>query len=234
MPDPKQWICGTLDTPGAQRAQGSPTAVVPMGVVDPHKLWEKNSVLKIRFLGGSAALQDRVLESARAWLAPGIKLDMARAATGEKAQIRISFNAGGGSWSYVGTDALGIHPAQATMNLGWATLDTPKDDFDSVVIHEFGHALGLLHEHNHPLAQIPWNKPAVYADLQGEPNNWDKQTIDDNVFAKFGPENVATPFDAVSVMIYTVPSAWTTDGKSFMPSPRLSKGDAATIKKLYG
>ena len=34
-------------------------------------------------------------------------------------------------------------------------------------------------------------------------------------------------------MIYTIPSHWTTDGSSFMPSPRLSDGDAATIRRLY-
>ncbi|MGL6111857.1 MAG: hypothetical protein ACRC2B_17335, partial [Rubrivivax sp.] len=113
-------------------------------------------------------------------------------------------------------------------------LDTPQDDFDSVVIHEFGHALGLLHEHNHPEALIRWNKPAVYQDLGGPPNRWSKAAIDSNVFARFDASTViTTDFDHASVMIYTIPAQWTMDGRSFMPSPRLSPGDVGTIRRLY-
>lgn len=231
----KQWICTALDTPGGARVQGSPTMVVPMGMADARKLWDKGTTLRVRFLAGEPALHQRVLQAARSWLVPGVRLDIVPAAAGEAAPIRIAFDARAGSWSYIGRDNLAILPSQPTMNLGWARLDTPDDDFNSVVIHEFGHALGLLHEHNHPQARIDWNRPAVMADLGGEPNYWDAATIESNVFARFAASDViTTDFDTASVMIYTIPSHWTTDGRSFMPSPRLSDGDAATIRRLYG
>jgi len=230
------WVCSTPEVDGGARVESSPTQLLPMGVAAQGKLWKNGTELKIRFLHGSPELQERTLTVGASWLVDGVNLKMRHLQPGEKADIRISFDPGRGSWSYIGTDSTGIHPSQPTMNLGWAALDTPDEDFSSVVIHEFGHALGLLHEHNHPGAKIEWDKPAVYADLGGEPNNWDKKTIDDNVFAKFDASNVITTnhFNEVSVMIYTVPPNWTTNGKSFMPSWKLSPGDVATIKKLYG
>lgn len=229
-----QWICGTVDTAGGQRVQASPTQPIAMGVAAANSLWPKGTVLKVRFLQGDPALHARVLAAARQWLVDGVTLRIELAQPGEKAQIRIAFNPNGGSWSYIGTDNLLIQPGQPTMNLGWATLDTPEKDFSSVVIHEWGHALGLLHEHNHPQAKVSWNKPAVIADLSGEPNNWDLATIESNVFARFEASSViTTDFDRASVMIYTIPKTWTTNGRSFMPSWKLSAGDAATIRRLY-
>lgn len=235
MAERRQWYCTTVDSPGGQRVQGGPTTLVTLGVADKGKLWPADHrQLKLGFLRGEAALHQRVLASARHWLVPGVRLDLVMAGEDEAPDLRIDFNPEAGSWSYVGTDNLLINPGQPTMNLGWAGLDTPPDDFDSVVVHEFGHALGLLHEHNHPDAVIHWNKPAVYADLGGPPNRWPKATIDSNVFAAFDRASVVTTgFDKDSVMIYTVPSNWTLDGKSYLPSPRPSAGDQATILKLY-
>jgi serralysin len=37
-----------------------------------------------------------------------------------------------------------------TMNYGWMTPDSSDDEVHRVVAHEFGHALGLIHEHQNP------------------------------------------------------------------------------------
>ena len=44
--------------------------------------------------------------------------------------------------------------------------------------HEFGHLLGMIHEHQNPSSNpIQWNKQAVVKALSGPPNNWDLATI---------------------------------------------------------
>jgi hypothetical protein len=48
------------------------------------------------------------------------------------------------------------------MNYGWLLANTPDQEYSRVVLHEFGHALGAIHEHQHPAAGIPWDKPKVY------------------------------------------------------------------------
>ncbi len=230
----KNWICSTLDVAGGERVPANPTVVAPMGVAAKNKRWPRDYVLKVRFLQGTPALHQRVMNAAQSWFIDGVRLTLRMALAGEKSDLRIAFDSNDGSWSYIGTDCLTIQPSKPTMNLGWATLDTAEKDFSSVVIHEFGHALGLLHEHNHPEALVQWDRAAVIADLAGDPNFWDDATIESNVFAKFAASTViTTDFDNESVMIYTIPLQWTTNGKSFMPSWKLSKGDAATIRMMY-
>ncbi len=47
--------------------------------------------------------------------------------------------------------------------MGWLEPDTPNDEYRRVVLHEFGHALGGIHEHQSPASGvIPWDKPKVY------------------------------------------------------------------------
>jgi len=68
-------------------------------------------------------------------------------------KIRIAFDSQGGSWSFVGKDNIDIDVSKPTMNLGWldGSSDTITDNERGVILHEFGHAIGLLHEHQSPL-----------------------------------------------------------------------------------
>lgn len=223
------WVCTTLIPDENFRTRG---------VADKNALWKKR-ILTIGFLEGSPKLQDRVLKTARRWTDPqegGANLQFEKATDAATADIRIAFKADDGSWSFVGTDAVSsAKKGKPTMNLGWATERASEKTFASVVLHEFGHALGLLHEHNHPLADLKWKKDVVYADLGGPPNNWSRKTVDFNVFESY-PSNrvVMSPeMDRVSIMIYTIPARWLDGQPGVMPSDHLSREDIKFIRQLY-
>lgn len=163
------------------------------------RYWTPGQTLKIKFLNGTDAQHKYLMDAVTEWQ-KSVNLKVNYVTSGAT-DMRIGFTQGQGSWSYIGLDCKGIPSTQPTMNIGWAGLD--------VCLHEFGHALGMAHEQSSPKSTICWNKEAVYAALGGPPNNWDKATVDYNVFAVKSPtEAEATTFDPNSIMQYSIPAAW--------------------------
>jgi hypothetical protein len=120
------------------------------------------------------------------------------------------------------------------MNFGWLTPKSSDLDVQEVVLHEFGHALGLAHEHQNPESQIPWNRQAVIESLSGPPNSWSQEQIEHNVLRGYDPREVySTPFDEDSIMLYPVNPEWTIGGYSTTNNTDLSAGDIALVRKLY-
>ena len=198
-------------------------------IVDALK-WDRGWTLRIRFLERrSESLEKRIMEVAQEWITrTGANLAMTRVED-EPSDIRISFSAPG-SWSYLGTDAA-KYPNAPTMNFGW--LHDGSDDLElrRVVLHEFGHALGLIHEHQNPKVTIQWNKEAVYRELLG---TWSRATIDHNLFAAYDEQSVTTQdYDATSIMHYPVPARWTHGGGVVLENDDLSPGDIALIRAAY-
>lgn len=200
------------------------------------KFWPPGSVLRVSFLDGVPEVQRHVRTYARKWLRyANIKFVFTPSAE-PNAHIRISFRQKG-SWSAVGKDALNqafFPTGEPTMNYGWLNAESPIEDY-SVVLHEFGHALGLIHEHQSPDSGIRWNRPAVIQDLSGPPNGWDVPTIEHNVFNKYTSGTVSqfTEFDPESIMLYAFPSHWTLDGMQFPENKVLSETDQEFIKQQY-
>ncbi|MEM5650944.1 hypothetical protein AAHB57_29925 [Bacillus cereus] len=95
-------------------------------------------------------------------------------------EIRITYKESG-SWSYIGTDCLTIPQDRPTMGYGFFTPNTPESQLSSVVLHQFGHALGLGDEHHHSENNIPWDKEAVYRYYQ-KSLGWNSEIIDFHFF----------------------------------------------------
>jgi serralysin len=196
--------------------------------------WDTGSTVTVRFLDGSEDLKKRVKKVAQEWTAPGMANLTLEFRNNGPTDVRIAFEQGNGSWSYIGTMCRQIAEPEPTMNYGWLTDVSPEEELRRVVIHEFGHALGLIHEHQNPKGGIKWNKDAVVKDLKGPPNNWDLPTIENNMFKKYLPGEVtATNVDASSIMMYPIPKAWTADGFSAGLNADFSQKDRELIRSVY-
>jgi len=196
--------------------------------------WNSGDQIRVAFLAGDPELQKRVRAVRERWTAAGMaNLSFQFVEEGD-AEIRIAFQQGDGSWSYLGTQCRDIPADEATMNYGWLTPESDDDEVQRVVLHEFGHALGLIHEHQNPQGGIDWNEPAVIADLSGPPNNWDMDTIEHNMFEKYPRNDISgTKLDATSIMMYPIPASWTLDGTHSELNTDLSKVDKRFIRQQY-
>ena len=196
--------------------------------------WNSSDVITVSFLDGDPALQEKVKNVAQAWTVPGMANLTLDFRNDNNTLVRISFKYSG-SWSVIGTTCRQITDhSQPTMNFGWLTRDSKDDEIRRVVLHEFGHALGLIHEHQNPGGAIKWNKDAVIRDLSGPPNNWSLDVINHNMFEPYAKsETNFTALDPSSIMMYPLPSSWTLDGFSVGLNSDLSATDRKFIRTEY-
>ncbi|KAF3159416.1 hypothetical protein TWF751_000787 [Orbilia oligospora] len=201
--------------------------------VPGNSLWKTGQTIKIRLLGGSQSLRRKVIRYAREWEKyANICFEFSR---GGKSDVRISFDQYKDSYSYLGTDAISIPPDTATMNLALND-HTTTERVRAVVLHEFGHLLGCIHEHSSPASSIPWNEAAVYDYYRR--CGWDWAKTYHNVLWKYDEKTISqfSEFDPKSIMIYPIDESVLLPGNSRFVTPwntRLSATDKEFIGKLY-
>jgi hypothetical protein len=151
--------------------------------------------------------------------------------TGRSADIRIAFTGRGGrSDSYVGTGNVSVNSLLPTMNLG---LDdsSPPQKIQRTALHEFGHALGCIHEHSQPNFDFEWNRQAV---IDAHRGIWDQSTVEHNIFYKYNRRDVqSSALDQFSIMLYPIPESWTYGRFSSKWNNNLSDTDKAFISAMY-
>lgn len=223
-----------------------------------HKVWDRGAMLDVRFLDGDAQLHQDVAEMAAQWsnaadinfrfTGPGGEqvaqtecFDAGRA--NPRQEIRVTF-AGSGYQSQIGTLSLRLPDAVPTMTLGKLADTEPQScNRRRPVIHEFGHAIGMVHEHKRPDADWEFDEEAVIRTFSGPPNNWDEPKIRSNILERLNRDstNYLTPkVDLASIMIYSIePGLLTARSRQKYPNGigyncTLSPGDLEGAAALYG
>ena len=136
--------------------------------------------------------------------------------------------------SAVGTNSLDrIAREGFSMILGGIGNIQNANEVRRLVLHEFGHALGLAHEHQSPKANCQWNRPVVYNFFKTS-YDWDQQMVDYNVFRRLGKDSTNySEFDAQSIMLYFFPKELESGSCSEHNNTTLSNTDKSFINVAY-
>ncbi|MCC6761185.1 MAG: hypothetical protein IT252_08200 [Chitinophagaceae bacterium] len=199
------------------------------GLADNYFLWDVGETIYVKFMNGSPRLQEMVKQYAREWEQfANIKFEFVQSG---RANVRVMFSQKKSNYSMLGTYCNSVPQNEHTMHFDSVGL-TASNSWGRTVVHEFGHAIGMMHEHFSPMSGIQWNMDTLYADYAKV--GWGKDDVDNQVVyvAKQTYTN-GTAYDPKSIMHYPVNPRHTKNGYSVGWNMIMSDGDKRMAAILY-
>ncbi|MDF9616101.1 peptidase M12 [Pseudomonas entomophila] len=210
-------------------------------VADHSVFWRPGQTLRISFIGTPCPwLEKAIFDTACQWLKYANLTFERLGNDADEAEIRIQTDVQEDvNYSFLGNQALDVEGA--TMVLG-VKLSDPL--FEPVVLHEFGHALGMEHEHQHPQANIPWDldrvRQLLATTLADEANNPDHldDLIEEDLATQFLPlpdndDLLILPYDRQSIMHYRIRQKLTHHDFKTSQNLKISKKDKRFMRLVY-
>lgn len=200
-------------------------------------IWPSGTVLQIHFLDGTKEQQQLIENTARIWesfTSYRFEFHHRKPVKDEVSHIRITFN-DFGNWSKLGTQALNFTLHEPTIALSvvdrsWVSLMNKK----RVILHEFGHVMAFIHEHQNPNFNLEMDEEFIYTWCR-EQRSFSRSTCHRNIIQKASFEDVIpSDFDIKSMMMYKMPQEFFVDGDvaADLPNYELSDLDKQMASQL--
>jgi hypothetical protein len=191
-------------------------------VIRDEDLWPAGKKLKVRFLDERIPAwpndrrghitEEEILEIANEWHQCGVNdvvPEFVPCGADDTADIRVKFIDSGCPRSKVGTAATRVKAGDPTMWLDLRSPDNYPSRYKRIIRHEFGHALGLKHEHQHPNAP-PLTGPGKLREYlrqcyPGFTSEQIEKKISGQWEALAGGASQKSKYDKESVMHYLIP-----------------------------
>jgi hypothetical protein len=218
------------------------------GVVIRAITWRPGETLTVCFRAGTPKARARIAEFASEWMSyANITFDFGdknnpRTCKGDNSEhIKIDFVDKGpasGYWSHLGTNSRKFTHSMNLSGMGADALPIPVEEAKRITQHEFGHALGLLHEHQSPKGNCDaeYYEEAVFS--YGALLGWSRETAITN-FKQYAnsTELNASDIDRQSIMHYSLPPWLFKAGPQspcfVKPNYAISQGDRDFMARVY-
>lgn len=206
-------------------------------VAAKNKLWKNGIKLNVVFLNGSEQYRSEVMTFAPMWtkyanVSFSFFKHKSEVPKNEITHVLISFGSKGNN-SKVGTDSL-LYSffGQVTLNFSFE-LEEDLHRRRRIILHEFGHILGLHHEHQNVLRNFSYNEEKLlkYCHII---NGWDEDYCRESFMKIYeGKDIYFSNYDPHSIMHYLIHPSLTKEKLTFRDNRSLSLADKLEISSLY-